>query len=248
MKSVVCKKRENILSSGGVVTVCMVCFGLGWVLLFFFMSEIDTKQVESFHFSHGVVDGITKVRLLNANGHAASYGEALALMESSDSFFRDMLTDVLSAQQQEVPAYFWECPPFSVDTLGDVPFEFVIIPANVLLTRSPDKFSFREKFAAGEPGGAVTFPSLGGDALLVAPVPKRGVDDDVYMHLATFVSHANKEQVDRLWLTVAHTIRQLMSTTSDKIWLSTSGAGVQWLHVRLDSRPKYYNWREYIEY
>ncbi|MGI9175867.1 MAG: DUF6940 family protein [Rhodothermales bacterium] len=24
------------------------------------------------------------------------------------------------------------------------------------------------------------------------------------------------------------------------MWLSTAGGGVSWLHVRLDSRPKYY--------
>ncbi len=25
------------------------------------------------------------------------------------------------------------------------------------------------------------------------------------------------------------------------VWLSTAGAGVSWLHVRLDTRPKYYH-------
>jgi hypothetical protein len=29
------------------------------------------------------------------------------------------------------------------------------------------------------------------------------------------------------------------------IWLSTAGMGVAWLHVRLDSRPKYYGFDEY---
>lgn len=32
------------------------------------------------------------------------------------------------------------------------------------------------------------------------------------------------------------------------IWLSTSGLGVYWLHVRLDTRPKYYNHDEYKYY
>lgn len=30
-----------------------------------------------------------------------------------------------------------------------------------------------------------------------------------------------------------------------KLWLSTSGLGVSWLHVRVDSVPKYYNFEEY---
>ena len=29
------------------------------------------------------------------------------------------------------------------------------------------------------------------------------------------------------------------------IWLSTAGMGVPWLHVRLDSRPKYYAFGPY---
>ena len=29
------------------------------------------------------------------------------------------------------------------------------------------------------------------------------------------------------------------------LWLNTSGAAVAWLHVRLDSSPKYYRHREY---
>jgi hypothetical protein len=36
-----------------------------------------------------------------------------------------------------------------------------------------------------------------------------------------------------------------VSTTP--VWLSTAGAGVAWLHVRLDDRPKYYSHRPYTD-
>jgi hypothetical protein len=29
------------------------------------------------------------------------------------------------------------------------------------------------------------------------------------------------------------------------VWLSTAGAGVSWLHVRLDDQPKYYGFALY---
>ena len=29
------------------------------------------------------------------------------------------------------------------------------------------------------------------------------------------------------------------------VWVSTAGAGVSWLHVRLDDRPKYYGYQPY---
>jgi hypothetical protein len=31
------------------------------------------------------------------------------------------------------------------------------------------------------------------------------------------------------------------------LWLSTAGTGIFWLHVRLDSRPKYYTYQPYRE-
>src|SRR5437773_8006599 len=31
-------------------------------------------------------------------------------------------------------------------------------------------------------------------------------------------------------------------------WLNTEGTGVFYLHVRIDSRPKYYSWEEYKEF
>jgi len=216
-----------------------------WVFTYYMMSApTSAVDTEMFQFKQEVVDGSNKFRLLRPDGSSASYSDALQLLESSDSSFRQQLIDVLHQQQRVTPAFFWECPPFSLNTLNVVPFEFVILPAPVLLTRQPDKESFGEKFQHGS--AAVAFPSLGGDAMLIAPVPQEGVDDRAYMHLASFIHNANQQQVDAMWLTVAHTIRKQLNSSHRKIWLSTSGAGVQWLHVRLDSRPKYYNWQEYI--
>jgi hypothetical protein len=33
--------------------------------------------------------------------------------------------------------------------------------------------------------------------------------------------------------------------SASPLWLSTAGMGVSWLHLRLDSRPKYYRHRSY---
>lgn len=230
-----------------------VVFGVGWIIFLYFMNSIFAKEdadLSSYHFSHERVDGASKFRLLGPDGSPVSYSTALDLLEARDSSFREMLSEVLQEQQRVVPAFFWECPSFSSTTLNYVPFEFVILPAPVLLTRHPDKHSFKEKFIEGAKTAAmaVSFPSLGGDAMLIAPVPQVGVDDEAYMHLAAFVHAAERQQVDALWQTVALTIRKQLATipSEKKIWLSTSGAGVQWLHVRLDSRPKYYNWQEYM--
>jgi len=40
--------------------------------------------------------------------------------------------------------------------------------------------------------------------------------------------------------------REALARLSDRpLWISTAGMGVYWLHVRLDSRPKYYRHAPY---
>merc|ERR1711991_183370 len=120
--------------------------------------------------------------------------------------------------------------------------EFVILPAPSLQHVEPDVDAFGEYFDSSSKPYAV-FPSLGKDALLVAPVPVEGENSDVYTHLATFVRHAPHDQVSSLMKASAEEV--LSHLSGDKTWFSTSGLGVSWLHMRLDSRPKYYNYVDY---
>ena len=46
-----------------------------------------------------------------------------------------------------------------------------------------------------------------------------------------------------LWRTVGEAVSERI--TDRPLWLSTAGGGVAWLHVRLDSRPKYYGHTPY---
>jgi hypothetical protein len=89
----------------------------------------------------------------------------------------------------------------------------------------------------------VTFPNLGGDAVLVAPCP--GGSPQAYPHLAAFVRAAPMYQQHALWRRVGEAVDAWIGATSDPVWVSTAGQGVFWLHVRLDSRPKYYNYELY---
>jgi hypothetical protein len=65
----------------------------------------------------------------------------------------------------------------------------------------------------------------------------------VYGHLAAFVRGAPAEQREALWRTVGDALSRRLG--AKPVWLSTAGAGVSWLHVRLDDRPKYYGHAPY---
>lgn len=156
--------------------------------------------------------------------------EALA----DDAKFRGTLTGTL--RNSPFDAFFWETPPVLAGNF-DRPFEFVLVNGPTLATLAPDPRPFSDHFARRDPSETVlTFPNLGGDAFLVVPAPIAG--DSAYPHLAAFLRQAPAEQVDEFWRLAG---ASMLERISDRpTWLSTAGLGVSWLHLRLDSRPKYY--------
>ena len=120
-------------------------------------------------------------------------------------------------------------------------FEYVLSDAPAFLRVAPEREAFQEHFGRDAGEGVVTFDNLGRDATLVVPCPKQ--PDAAYPHLAAFVRGASAAQVDALFAAVGRAASARLSHRPQ--WLSTAGMGVYWLHVRIDSRPKYYRYQPY---
>lgn len=133
----------------------------------------------------------------------------------------------------------WETPPLDHAT-ADQPFECVVLDSPGL-DRPASRTAFREFFAKTWPDDVAVFKNLSGDATLVVPCPVG--DDSAYCHLASFLREAPAEQTDALWRALATAV--LNQLTDKRMWVNTAGGGVPWLHVRLDSRPKYYRHAAY---
>ena len=117
---------------------------------------------------------------------------------------------------------------------------FVDSPELNGVTASPS--AFQEHFqGARQDQSVVTFANLGKDALLIVPCPQ--VSASVYPHLAVFARGALMDQQHALWEQVGEAI--VARLNERKLWVSTAGLGVYWLHVRLDSYPKYYSFAPY---
>lgn len=169
-----------------------------------------------------------------------SYGEVVERWQS-DEAFRDRFTAALA--DSEHSAFFWETPPISAATV-DRPFEFVLVDSPALARARPQPEPFETEIGDGRGTNAVrTFENLGGDAVLVVPCAAGPLES--YTHLAAFVRLAPREQVHRLWRAVGAAVAARLQSTTERIWVSTSGLGVHWVHVRIDSRPKYYNHAPY---
>lgn len=135
-------------------------------------------------------------------------------------------------------AFFWENKPMTDQTLDDE-YECNIINTDFLAGRSPDAQTFSQYFDKNK--NVVTFPNLAKDAELIAPCPKK--KNSSYTHIGSFVREANEDQIDDLWrITGSETLKSIGSKPR---WLSTSGLGVFWLHIRIDTIPKYYQTTEY---
>ena len=166
------------------------------------------------------------------------YGEVLRLWQE-DANFRSLFIDLLA--DSPFSAFRWETPPITTAT-ANRPFEFVLLDSPGL-GQNPDAAPFSEHFSGGSHGDVVEFPNLGKDAIMVVPCPTGLLK--AYGHIGAFVRQAPEPQKHGLWKLVGAAMQRRLS--SKPVWLSTAGAGVSWLHVRLDDKPKYYGYEPYRE-
>ncbi len=159
--------------------------------------------------------------------------EHLLSNELFRAFFIETLTD------SQFSAFRFETPPVSQDSRFH-PFEFVLIDSP-WLDRPQDMVPFEEHFEDPGDDEILVFDNLGGDATLIVPTP---INNNVnYAHFAAFLRTATDSQKDQLFETISQTLSGRLG--GKPVWLNTAGGGVDWLHVRLDSRPKYYAHQPY---
>jgi hypothetical protein len=182
------------------------------------------------------IDAGRRYRILD-DGSCLSFRQFFDLLDSSEDF-ADWYSDTIAAF--ETAAFYWELPPLSSSTFDD-DAEFVLIDAPSLARLPPEPTPFASQFESCPGQDVVVFPNLGGDAILVVPCPLGPAA--TYPHLAAFLRLAAKAQIRALWRVTAETLLHRIGEAP--IWLSTAGIGVAWLHLRLDSRPKYYRHRPY---
>jgi len=174
-----------------------------------------------------------------AGGRPLDVCETIALWRD-DAAFRDFFIAELAATRW--PAFFWEMPPLESAMLFR-PFECALIRSDALARLRADDRDFAMHLRG--PDTIEVFPNLSGDAFLIAP--RRIANAECYGHIAAFLRDAPREQQHALLRTLAQEIEVRLAALPYRFWVSTSGLGVPWVHVRLDTYPKYYQYRRYAE-
>ena len=182
-------------------------------------------------------NNVIKYRLFDG-GTQLTYDDVIRAWRET-SKFREFYFSIL--EESPVEAYFWENPPVTTSNIMQA-YEFVLVNSPQLSRVSADPGPFQEKCNAKRFGESViAFENLGRDAELIVPCPV--VEQNIYVHFASFIRDAPKNQKHELFITLAHSLRKRINSKST--WVSTSGLGVYWLHIRLDTRPKYYTYQAY---
>ncbi len=172
---------------------------------------------------------------LYKNNDKLSFEETIKLLET-DEAFRNLFIKIL--EENPFEAYFFEVKPIKQNQWKDI-FEFVLVKSTRLAQVSANPQAFQKYFKKDKK--VITFKNLGGDAQLIVPCPI--ARNEHYTHLAQFIRNTSYEQQHALIQLMAKEYR--LSIGNEYKWLSTSGLGVYWLHIRIDSRPKYYTYLPY---
>lgn len=184
-------------------------------------------------------NGNTRRYFLTVDGKHLSYLELLEHWEKDNNFLEFFLS---LFKQSGFESYVWETLPVCNELLNQQ-YEFAIIKQQQSLSE-PDYRTFKDYFDPKAPNsGVLAFPNLGNDAVLIVPSPLK--EQANYSGLAEFFVHAPAHQQYALFRILAREIRLKLS--DQKIWVSVAGGGVSWLHVRIDTSPKYYRYQPYTD-
>jgi hypothetical protein len=206
------------------------------------VEESRTEVIQTGKFEARVITevlGNIRKYYLYDGGSRLSYKEILDLLIENRAFVEFYISLFKTCG---FASYIWETPAVTVET-SNGPFEFVL-HNSPQSSRTPDSKTYATYFnAASEPCGIVHFRNLGGDAVLVVPSPLRPKTN--YSGFAEFFREAPVIQQYALWRELANQVKGCLS--SHPIWVSVASGGISWLHIRIDSRPKYYRYHPYAK-
>lgn len=132
--------------------------------------------------------------------------------------------------------YFLEMNGFSLNK--EQIFEFVIIKTDSFNNLITNGSSF-EKYLKNKID-AISFTSPSGTILLIPGMLK---DKKTYLDISNFIKYASKSQIVHFFKKVSDLV---LNCQFDKIYVSTHGLDVHYLHLRISETPRYYSYTPYI--
>lgn len=141
--------------------------------------------------------------------------------------------------------YYIEFSPTTFDMIDSVIFEFVLIKTTGFAPKA-DIITFGKEKINTNSNKIIWFPNPSNSAILIVPCFNHLFPIDDYIHIGTFMRSSNIKQKYNLILMMFEIyFNELAQHPNIKLWLSTHGKGVGWLHIRIDKTPKYITFTPY---
>lgn len=141
--------------------------------------------------------------------------------------------------------YYLEFNPVSYNQITNTIFEFVLIKTSGFAS-NPDITTFGIEKLNTNSNHIIWFPNPSNTALLIVPCFNHSYSMDNYIHIGKFMKSHNVKQKQKLVIKMFELYFKLLkSEPNNKLWLSTHGKGVGWLHIRIDKIPRYITWNKY---
>ena len=241
-----------------VLIICYLSFPLKQLMNTTTDTITTTSKIQVQYKLVDEVEGKYKRFAAYSNSDLLSIDDWIKLLDGNESSSHiNNFVNVMKEASSAYKAFFFETKGTSPSNKSLKPFEFVIVNANSLhdsiKASGTDYNAFEEHFTnenTSLESTSVTFLNLGKDSVLIAPKPQPSNKPEVYTDLASFLRNASQEEITSLWYLVAKEYGKSLDGSngqSQSVWLSTSGMGVSWLHVRIDKRPKYYTFRPFAQ-
>ncbi len=173
-----------------------------------------------------------KITTTNKNGiieydFHMNIGKARDLL-SKNKTFRSTCTQIL--QSVPYPDYVWYLCKIGKGCEVN-PFKFTVKQTVFDCKEDPKTFD-----AVNFDKSMNIIPNLSKNALLLVPKYLK-TEKRCYSSISKFMRYGPPNQVDDFWKALADIL-----TYPVNAWISTHGHGVCYLHLRIDSQPKYLNW------
>jgi len=155
-----------------------------------------------------------------------------------------MKTDFIKFYKDEIikldyKAFYWEHPAINKEFLPKK-YECILQRSKPLEYLPSNEIAFQDYLFYKEQ--VADFMNIGKNARLVIPTKKS--DKEIYNHMGKFITGATQEQIIAVFNRVGKIIINEIEE-QELIWLNTAGLGVIWLHIRMDTTPKYYKTKRY---
>lgn len=167
-----------------------------------------------------------------------SFKEVFELWVNNSDFVEFYKDELLKLNYE---AFYWEHPAVKKEFL-EKKYECILQRSRPLEDLPINENAFKDYIYLNEQ--ATDFMNLGKNARLVVPTKK--TEKEIYNHLGKFIRLAKNKQILELFKSVGTSIIEEIEE-GKLIWLNTAGLGVIWLHIRMDTRPKYYKTKRYKE-